>query len=432
MQAVQKKQLNKVNIIIPPGHTKTFLLTRGFIPYVLAHDAQARIMYTRRKEELAITETGLTKKFMLSDNYQSIFPHVQLDKKGDSKFTVKNGRGFMLAKGIETSVTGESADLMIFDDILDAGDSIIEAERIHNNLSRGFLTRLRDGVIDNYGAIFINQRLNTYDTTAYLRDNYNFTEFYIPCIEEQEKTYSFGSFSYHRPEGELLNPDITTKENIKDKIGDFEKYDNARRIFQTQYQGKPETIGGQIIKGEWFQFYDIYIDKIFDRIFITADTATDTKKHNDYSVACVWGVYNGNLYLLDMIRDKWEAPELYKNFANFWNKWCRGVNNIPCDGFYIEKASSGISMIQHFKRHLPLVFEVPRQINKLTRLYAVADSIQAGRVFLPRDRNISGLLISECEQFTRNDTHPHDDIVDCLIDALNLGIVQINNSWAFL
>jgi predicted phage terminase large subunit-like protein len=432
LQAVHKKQLGKVNIIIPPGHTKTFLLTRGFIPYMLGHDPKARIIYTRRKEELAATETGLAKKIILSSQYQKMFPSIKLDKKGDSKFTIHNNRGFVLAKGIETSVTGESADLMIFDDILDAGDSVIESEKIYNNLSKGFFNRLRDGKEKNYGYVFINQRLNTYDTTAFLKDNYNFEEFYIPCIETQERTYSFNSFSYHRPVGELLNPEITTKEKIKEKIGDFEVYDNAKRIFETQYQGRPEIIGGQIIKGEWFQYYDTYLDKRFDRIFITADTATDTKKHNDYSVACVWGMLNGNLYLLDMIRDKWEAPELYKNFSNFWNKWHRGVNSISCTGFYIEKASSGISMIQHFKRHLPVVFEIERQANKLTRLYAVADSIQAGRVFLPQDRKISGLLISECEQFTRNDTHQHDDIIDCLIDAIQLGITNIKTSWMFL
>ena len=436
LTAVQKKQIRNINIIIPPGHTKTFLTIRAFVPWLLGHDQSARCMYVRRKTTLADEQVGLTKRFMDSDVYKSIFPDVELDKKGDSKFTLLNKRGYLEARGVEGAVTGANADLLICDDIVDAGDGVNVIHTICNNITAGFFTRLRDNEkVNNYGAIFINQRLNMQDQTAFLQENYDFHNFIIPFIEEEGKTYSFNNFSYSRPIGEVLNPQITTVDKVKERIGDWDKTPHSMSIFQTQYQQNPTDDLNAIVKAEWFNYYQ-NIDNIrLKYIIITADTATKKGEHNDYTVISAWGVSQEDgkkrIWLLDMYRNKVEWNELEKDAINFYNKWKmikNHDNNIFCNSFYIEDKVSGTSLIQKFKSSTNIpVKAIQRDKNKYERLCAVVSYIENGCVYLPKDNKNAKTLVQECISFRQDDSHLSDDCLDTLIDALFFTILDNNN-----
>ena len=60
--------------------------------------------------------------------------------------------------------------------------------------------------------------------------------------------------------------------------------------------------------------------------------------------------------------------------------------------------------------------------NKLTRVMDVQGYIESGYVFIPDDE--MGLpwvydFVSECESFTADDTHKHDDQIDPMCDAIS-------------
>jgi predicted phage terminase large subunit-like protein len=197
--------------------------------------------------------------------------------------------------------------------------------------------------------------------------------------------------------------------------------------FAAQYQQKPIVAGGTVIKTEWFKYYTSTANLEFRKIFLTADTAQKEAEHNDYSVLCAWGVVGGDLYLLDLIRDKWDAPKLLANSLAFWNKWRMGQNSKRCTAFYVEDKSSGTGLMQQIKKigGIPII-GIPRTKDKLTRVDDVLTYIEGGHVYLPfaPTYSFNPAFLSECEGFSRDMTHPFDDQVDNLVDGIEKGIAN--------
>jgi predicted phage terminase large subunit-like protein len=74
------------------------------------------------------------------------------------------------------------------------------------------------------------------------------------------------------------------------------------------------------------------------------DTAQKTGERNDYSVFECWGLGDdGRAYLIDLIRGKWEAPELERQAIAFWSKH-------SARKMKVEDKSSGTGLIQSIKK----------------------------------------------------------------------------------
>lgn len=56
--------------------------------------------------------------------------------------------------------------------------------------------------------------------------------------------------------------------------------------------------------------------------------------------------------------------------------------------------------------------------------------LEAGNIMLPADENYGSNpdVISECQAFTRDDSHKHDDIIDALCIAVQEGLAQLEVS----
>jgi len=188
------------------------------------------------------------------------------------------------------------------------------------------------------------------------------------------------------------------------------------------WEGELMSMGGKVIKRQYFNHYDEYPSKI-KRLFVTADTAMKVKQHNDYSVFSVWGVTDTDLLWLDMVRGKWEAPELIEQAQKVYDKWTSFFEACILSGFYIEDKASGTGLIQTLKRNSRIpVIPVPRNTDKGERLQGVLDYIASGRVCLPSfNKQMSNDIINECTAIQRDFQQPtNDDIVDTLIDAVNI------------
>lgn len=155
---------------------------------------------------------------------------------------------------------------------------------------------------------------------------------------------------------------------------------------------------------------------------IFADTAQKTAERNDYSVFECWGAgEDGRIYLLDMIRGKWPAPELKRRAIAFWEKHkAGGEHDAPLRQLVIEDKSSGTGLIQDIQASggIP-VKGVERTKDKLTRVMDVVSYIDSGLVFVPEAASFVSDFIGECEAFTADDTHANDDQIDPMVDAIN-------------
>lgn len=435
LQAVVERKVKNLLITIPPGHSKTFITTNALLPFLIAKNPLARIFYVSSTSQLAIDKIVKTRAVMESECYKSLFPHIKIANDDKSIIKFEESIGFISGKGIEGAITGADADLIVFDDPIDASSSRTIIDSTEEKIRNSFLTRLRSsGNLDNYGFIVINQRTGEEDISSFFLQNYKLGyHINLPFLEEDDKEYEFDNLIYKRKAGVELNPKQYTKKALKERIGDFETKDASRRLFETQYQQNPQPVTGQLMKAHDFLFYDQKdLEARMQKIFITCDTANKTGTANDYSVMCCWGWTGTKLLLLDMVRGKWEFLDLEKVFNNFCKKWQAGLKRgLYLSSIIIEDKASGTQLYQTAKSFgLPSGLLVAKQRikDKFSRYADVAVFIGKQKVFLPHaDVKISGVqdvtqaivnpFLKEVKTFSKDGTHKNDDICDCLFDA---------------
>ena len=89
-------------------------------------------------------------------------------------------------------------------------------------------------------------------------------------------------------------------------------------------------------------------------------------------------------------------------------------------------------MIQEIKAagQIP-IGSIERTKDKYTRLLDALGYIESGYVMLPEDAPFVSDFIDECEAFTADDSHMHDDQIDPMLDAIEdmLASNNITSLW---
>ena len=177
-----------------------------------------------------------------------------------------------------------------------------------------------------------------------------------------------------------------------------------------------------LIKRKWWQYYRV-LPKA-KRYVWSWDTAYEKGKENDYSVGTLWADCQDGYYLIDVIRDKFEFPELKRTVINAFQKHKSSV-------IIIEKKASGHSLIQELRRSTALpIKEVKVDKDKITRVHAVNAYIESGRVKLPENKTWLNEFIDECSLFPS--PRVHDDQVDSMTQALQYMVTTGAYSIGFI
>ena len=226
------------------------------------------------------------------------------------------------------------------------------------------------------------------------------------------------------------NPMIDREELAiaKREIGSF--------LFSQEYEAQFVEQTGGLIKSEWFRYYtketltefneeDNYQDYVYLqtqdnavrqedlKIYTTVDLATSTKESADYTVVTTIGVdKDNNIYVLDLIRKRIEAPDIVKLLEQVYEKW----NPVSIG---VESAGFQLALIQIIRRQttLPIV-KLKADKDKLSRALPLSAKMEAGMVFFPNDALWYSDLEKELLVFPSGD---HDDQVD----SLAYGILQV-------
>jgi predicted phage terminase large subunit-like protein len=181
--------------------------------------------------------------------------------------------------------------------------------------------------------------------------------------------------------------------------------------FEAQYQQRPVPLEGAIVKREWFGRYMVSPNiHPHDRVFISWDCAMKDREINDYSVGIVSVLKaDGRMYVLDVIRERYEFPDLRRRVINEALKY-RGCTTL------VEDAGSGTSLIQELRRQ-PGITVIGRRPEgeKAVRLMAVCPHVEAKRVWLP----IEAPWLPEFErELMAFPASAHDDQVDAFAQLL--------------
>lgn len=410
-QALEKVVIGKIKRLIinmPPRAGKTELTVINFMAWCMGNFPDSEFIHASYSKRLATNNTYQTRALMTHERYREIFGEIGLsrDSMAKDEFRTDSG-GIVYATGADGTITGYGAGKMrnsfggaiIVDDPHKAGEA--NSDTMRQNVIDWFSTTLESRKNNpDTPIIIIMQRLHEDDLSGYLLNGGNgehWDHLVIPAAtEDLEQSFWEEQF----PVEDLRRMAAT---------------DSYR--FAGQYMQKPAPIGGGIFKDNWWQYYRE--PPIIEWRAIYADTAQKTKEHNDFSVFECWGhSQNGQAVLLDLIRGRWEAPELLQQAKAFWDKHKAdiGIGSGVLRYMAIEDKASGTGLIQTLKREGIPIRAVQRNIDKITRAMDVSPQIESGRVVLPQSADWLSDFLREHSQFPNAS---HDDLVDPCIDAIN-------------
>ena len=284
LQRVIDGKTKKLIINIAPRYSKTEIVVKNFIAYALTFNPKAKFIHLSYSDTLALDNSEEIKDLILSDEYQQLFPHVQIkkDSKAKNKWYTTEGGG-VLARSASGQVTGfgagevdrEENDIdeftelntissfggaIIIDDPIkpDEAGSVTVREKINNK----FDTTIRNRVNSrNTPIIVIMQRLHSNDLCGYLMDN-------------EPNEWEVVSLP-------VIKTDGTALWSFKHTIEELHKLRRINEfVFDTQYMQNPKPKEGLLFAKEDLNYYngnDLKTAEISGKLaFIdVADTGTD-------------------------------------------------------------------------------------------------------------------------------------------------------------
>ena len=410
LQRCATGEVKRLLITVPPRYLKSISGSVGFVAWMLGRDPSARIICASYSAKLAGTLAQQCRVTMESEWYRRVFPQTRISREKNTEMNFETTRrGYRYSTSVGGTLTGRGGNILIIDDPLKADDALSEAGRSAvNDWYDGTLsTRLDDkrkGTI-----IIIAQRLHLDDLPGHVLQQEDWVRLDLPAIAEIDEEIAIGPKLVHfRKAGELLHPARESQAEIdqmKVKLSSFG--------FSAQYQQRPIPVEGEIVKWEWFRVYEVVPERQpGDEIVQSWDTAYRPGELNDYSVCTTWLVRGNQYFLVHILREKLNYPELKKKVIGH-------AQEFHADVVIVENKGSGMSLIDDLRQggaaEVPMPIAFDPESDKVTRMSAQSAKIEAGQILLPRKAPWLADFQAELLQFPNG---RHDDQVDSLSQFL--------------
>ena len=400
LDLVTARICNRLQISMPPRHTKSETVTVRYAAWRLEQDPTMRIIIGAYNQKLANKFSRKVRRLLKGR------VEFSTDCKAVEEWETAAGGGIR-AVGVGGGVAGFGADLIIIDDPVKnrkQAESATYRENAKDWFNDDIYTRLEPGG----QIILIQTRWHDDDLAGYLQkqmleeDGEQWEIVNLPAFAEENDPLG-------RAVGEALCPERYDKAallRIKNKLTGYG--------FDALYQQRPTPREGALFKLAWFAGKIVLNAPMGLRWVRGYDLAASQKTQADFfaSFACAYDAA-GNLYIRDGLQAKLEYPEQKKQ-AKKWMLEERQTRHA------ITKALHGIALVQDLRREVRGVGfrAVDEKGDKYSRACAWADLAADGKVFLVRGRWIDDFL-SECIRFTGKG-ESHDDQVDAVSVAVQM------------
>lgn len=425
---------NRQIINMPSRYMKSMICSVALPAWILGHNPKAKILCVSYNDELAEKFAISCRDVMQSDWYRELYPMTRLhqSRQAVNDFATTRGGG-RIAASVGGTLTGRGADWIIIDDPQKSVDATSETQRAKLNEWYGstLYSRLNDKA--NGKIILVMQRLHQDDLTGHLLElGEQFNIIKLPIIATEDENWMVKNRIsgkvrvITRAKGELLHPerenmDIVT--SIKNSMGE-----NA---FVAQYQQDPCPPEGGIIKESWLHYYTKAQGESIDpakycRIFLSWDTANKTGPNNAYSACCViLMTRESNMYkyyLLDVVRGKWEMPDLIRQVEKVYCYWKYEKGGQHLVRLLIEDKANGTQLIQMLMAQRDrhgynfAIEPIKPDTDKTSRLMGASAYIENGTLRFPQEAPWLSDFKKELLGFPNG---KYKDQVDALTQCIN-------------
>jgi predicted phage terminase large subunit-like protein len=410
----------------------------------MARDPRRKILMSSYGAELANTIGKDVRDMAQNPSISQLFPDFSLDPDSQAAHdwrTTMGGKYY--ACGVDGSTSGRPANLLIWDDLLknrEEADSPTRRNKAWSHYVSALVKRL-EPEINNRPALEVGvmTRWSVDDPCGRIMDSPDYKEgdwhhIVFPAISKKPTQIKIArdmldkSNPLYIPTDECQKLPSTSRDTFLEEDTALwpERFPipyllKQKRLdpfeFAALFQQEPFTKGGNIIKTSWWKTYNHKELPDLQAIILAADTAFKKTETSDYTVIMALGITpTGDIYILDVTREKLEYPELKRRVTMENAKW-RGKG---LRALYIEDKASGQSLIQDLRRECGMsIIPVKTLSDKVSRLNAVSPLIEGGRVYIPIDAPWLDDFLNETQAFP---TAKHDDQVDALsigLDAMS-------------
>jgi predicted phage terminase large subunit-like protein len=405
--------ITRLIITVPPRHLKSLCASIAFPAFALGADPTRQIVCVSYSDNLARNLANSCRTLMRSELYQRVFPNTRIGKDTELEITT-TARGSRFATSVGGTLTGRGGSIIVLDDPLKPQDAYSESarENVRQWYSNTLMSRLNNKSTD--AIIVVMQRLHVDDLVGHLRQQEDWYHLNLPAIVDVDGgeylKSAFGDWRLHRRKaGEALHPAREPKhvlDAIKREMGSLD--------FSAQYLQQPVRPEGNLVKWKWFGAYDdppAY--KTGDRIIVSWDTAMSAKELASYSVGIVIHARGDSVWVLDVVRERMEYPDLKRKVVSLHRRWSQTGSNYT---LLIENKASGLGLIQELKHDDIHALAIDPEGDKIFRMNAQTARIEAGCVSLPRKAHWLDEFRRELSAFPSS---PHNDQVDAFSQGLN-------------
>jgi predicted phage terminase large subunit-like protein len=402
-------KLRRLIINMPPRHTKSEFASYLLPSWYLGKFPNRKIIQASNTSDLAVGFGRKVRNLVDGDVYSKIFPNVSLrhDSKAAGRWST-NKDGEYFAIGVDGTVTGKGADLLIIDDPHSEQEAKLAESNpaVYDSVYEWFTSGPRQRLQPGAAIVIVMTRWSKRDLTAQVLK---------AAAQRGGEEWEVIEFPAILPSGKPLWPEFWS---FKELEALRQELSNAK--WQAQYQQNPTSESSALIKREWWRIWDEEDPPQCSFVLMAWDTAYEKSNRADYSACTTWGVFTTmnedqkeitNIILLNAIRDKVEFPELKRMVLAEYKEW-------KPDSVIIEKKASGAPLIYELRAMgIPVQEFTPTKGNdKIVRLNAVSDIFASGRVWAP-NTSWAEEVMDEVASFPAGD---HDDYVD----TVSMGLMR--------
>lgn len=426
--AAGEKWASRVIIEMPPRHGKSEFVTGHFPAWYMGMFPDRKVIVTTFEDSFA-QSWGEKNRDILKAHGPDLFGvRVRDDSSAKGRWALQRRRGQMHSVGIGGALTGKGANLAIIDDPVKNDVQALSSTYRERN-KNWYRSTLRTRMETPDAIVVIQTRWHEDDLAGWLQNESgeDWLVISLPAIAEKDEAIYLpddpDTPAWTRRAGEPLWPEVrplADLESARSALGGKDAY-----WWLALYQQRPTALGGGILKPSQFRTYrrveggylldapagPRLVSSSTVQRFATMDLATSLKSQADYTVLGVFGIDGPDMLVLDVIRNRWEGPDLPNAAAQVYAAYKPAFIGVERVGFQL-------STVQDMRRGAPAEGRPPLPVkglepqgDKVTRALTLAARMGGGHVYVPESAVWLPTLETEMVQFPKG---AHDDQVDVL------------------